>query len=346
MIIFTSNMLFVWIKFIICSTIILLAGSQLTRYADVIAEKTGLTRAWIGLVLLALITSIPELANGISAVTGVGMPDLAVGDIFGACLYNMLILAFLSMIWSALRKGNIYEKASTGHRMTGAFAILLIVIACIGIIFSRFFPETSILGIGPFTIIIALVYLIAQRSIYIYEKKTGELETFEGIGEGRMSLGRAAGYFVFFSVFVVAAGSWLPYIGKDISFVMGWDGTFVGSMFLGLATTLPELVVSISALLLGSVNMAIGNLFGSDLFNVSLLFIIEIFFVEKSLFAYVSLANLFFGLVVIAAIGLGVLALTLKPEKKVLRVLGWDSLGIIALYIFGVYLLYSIGIRF
>ena len=98
-------MFLVWFKFIICAAVIVLAGSRLTKYGDIIAEKTGMCRAWIGLVLLASITSLPELSNGISAVAIAKIPDLAVGDLLGACMVNMFTLAMLDIFqWARGRK--------------------------------------------------------------------------------------------------------------------------------------------------------------------------------------------------------------------------------------------------
>jgi len=331
-------MLFVWLKFIICAAIIFLAGSQLTRYADIIAEKAGFTRAWIGLVLLATITSVPELANGISAVAAVGLPDLAVGDIFGACLYNMVTLAVLSLIWFAKKKESIFPRTSFGHVLSGSFAAVLILIACAGMLLSRIFPGISLFGVGIYSVILFVVYLFAQRWIFVHEKGQGKGEVLDLVRDEEVTLGKAFFFFSVLSMFVVAAGIWLPFIGEEISHVMGWGGTFVGSIFLGLATTLPELVVSISALMLGSADMAVGNLFGSNLFNVSLLFVDDIFFTQGDLFAYVSLSNLFFGLIVIAAITVGVMSLVLKPKRII-----WSSVSLFSLYLIGVYLLFRLA---
>ena len=82
----------VWLKFAACLAIILFAGTKLAHYGDVIAEKTGLGRIWVGLLLLAAITSMPELVTGLSAIGLVGLPDLAVGNLLGSCLFNLAIL--------------------------------------------------------------------------------------------------------------------------------------------------------------------------------------------------------------------------------------------------------------
>ena len=69
---------------------------------------------------------------------------------------------------------------------------------------------------------------------------------------------------------MILAALWLPFVGEDLAQVMGWHKTFVGTVFVALATTTPEMVVTIAALRLGALNMAIANLFGSNLFNLAL----------------------------------------------------------------------------
>lgn len=90
----------VWIQFVICLTIIIAAGARLSKYGDLIAQKTGMGRVWIGVVLLATITSLPELATGISSVTFVGEPDLTMGDLFGSNLINLVIIAVIDLFYA------------------------------------------------------------------------------------------------------------------------------------------------------------------------------------------------------------------------------------------------------
>src|SRR4030067_3205294 len=101
-----------WLGFIICTSLIVYSGTKLSKYGDIIAEKTGLGRAWIGVVLMASVTSLPELVTGISSVTYAGAPDIAAGDILGRCVFNMLILAILDSIYRSMP---ISAKAHHGH---------------------------------------------------------------------------------------------------------------------------------------------------------------------------------------------------------------------------------------
>ncbi|HMD80368.1 MAG TPA: hypothetical protein VKE92_03610, partial [Anaerolineales bacterium] len=81
----------IWIEFIVCAALIFWAGSLLSKYGDVIAEKTGLGRTWIGAILIAGVTSLPELASGVSAVAWLNEPNLAAGAVLGSCLFNLAL---------------------------------------------------------------------------------------------------------------------------------------------------------------------------------------------------------------------------------------------------------------
>jgi len=131
----------VWLKFTLCLIIILFAGTRLARYGDAIAEKTGLGRIWIGLVLLAVITSVPELVTGISSVALVKLPDLAVGDLLGSCIFNLAILALLDILY---RPGPVLSQASPRNMRSAGIAILLTAVAAGGILAWGRFPLLAV----------------------------------------------------------------------------------------------------------------------------------------------------------------------------------------------------------
>ena len=124
--------MFLWAGFFVCTSVILYSGAKLAKYGDIIAEKTGLGRTWIGVVLMASVTSLPELVTGISSVTFAGVPDIAVGDVLGSCVFNMLILACLDLL---SRPMPIYTKAQQGHIIGAGFGILLLSIVAAGLFF-------------------------------------------------------------------------------------------------------------------------------------------------------------------------------------------------------------------
>src|SRR3989339_2042120 len=117
------NMVLIVFEFILCSAVIVYCGSNLSRYGDVIAEKTGLGRAWIGLVLMASVTSLPELITGISSVAYANVPNIALGDIMGSCVFNLSIIALMDILHG---KKPIFSESERGHILSAGFGIILI----------------------------------------------------------------------------------------------------------------------------------------------------------------------------------------------------------------------------
>jgi cation:H+ antiporter len=107
-----------WLKLAACAALIGLAGPVLTHYGDIIARLTGLSRTWIGLTLLATATSLPELFTGISAVTVAAAPNIAVGDVLGSCIFNLMMLVVLDAL---SRDEPVYRRIDQGHILTAGF---------------------------------------------------------------------------------------------------------------------------------------------------------------------------------------------------------------------------------
>lgn len=106
-------------------------GTYLSKYGYVIAGKTGLGRAWIGLVPMAGVTSLSDLINGISSVTAADVPDIAVGDVMGSCMFNVSLIALMDMFSGP---GPIVSKAEKWHIISGGFGIILIGVAAVSIL--------------------------------------------------------------------------------------------------------------------------------------------------------------------------------------------------------------------
>jgi len=328
-----------WIGFIICTAAIVYAGTKLTRYGDIIAEKTGLGATWIGIVLMASVTSLPELVTGISSVTFAGVPDIAAGDILGSCVFNMLILAILDALH---RPMPISTKAHHGHVLSASFGILLLGI----VVLSLFIGDRmlSIGWIGPYSLLIPIVYLIAMRMIYFYEKK--QLADFiqERIEEKKykdITTRTAVLNYAGNAVIVIIAAVFLPAIGEGIAEITGLGQTFVGNIFIAISTSLPEVVVCIAALRMDAVNLAIGNLFGSNIFNICILAIDDIFYTEGAILSFVHSTHIVSAICAVIMTSIAIVGLTYRTERKRLF-LAWDSIGIIFTYMINLMSLYSL----
>jgi len=323
----------VLLKFIICALLIYVAGSRLSKCGDIIAEKSGLGHAWIGLVLLAAVTSLPELFNGISAVVFVKVPDLAVGNVVGACLINMAVIGVLALVQQHKKQENIFLEVGRSNRVILSFGMLLTAFFVVGVIWSKLAFDLTFFGVGIYTILIFVFYLIAQRIVYLSEKnrnRDGDVLQYEAESTQHIYF-----KFSFFAAIVIACGIWLPYIGNELSAVFGLGQSFVGVLFLGIATTLPELVVSSTALRYSSA-MAIGNLLGSNIFNLSLLFIDDIFYQSGSLLKIVAFNQFVVGLFLFASFLILFVGLRRKINNRLI------SIGLVASYVIGIATIYFI----
>ena len=328
-----------WLKFAVCVLLIGLAGPLLTRYADVIARLTGLSHSWIGLVLLATATSLPELFTGLSAVLAAAAPNIAVGDALGSCVFNLAMLVVLD----ELSRGEpMYRRIDQGHLLTAGFGVIMIGSAGAFLLLSQSALNLQFLHISGYTPFIIVLYLIAMRGAFVYERRTRPPPEIIKEESG-VTLRTALIRYSAAAAVVIAAGSWLPFIGRDLAEVMGWNTTFVGTLLIAGATSVPELVVTVSALRLGAVDMAIGNLLGSNLFDILVLAADDIAYTKGPLLSSVSPANAITAFAAVVMSGIFIVALLYKPETRIRGTVSWVSLALLLVYLFSSFAIYLHG---
>lgn len=321
--------MFVWIQFLACTVVIFFCGSRLSHYGDVIAEKTHAGRTWIGVVLMASVTSLPELITGISSVALYRVPDVAVGDVLGSCMFNLLILAVLDV---GRRRDPISSVAQQGQVLTAAFGGVLLGAAGISILSAKSIPAVG--WIGLYSFVFLGLYLVAMRAVYKYEKKRIEAYISEAKEEDhyqKISKSQAYLRFALYAAPVIGAAVFLPYVAEEISAITGLGETFVGSIFIALSTSLPEVVVTGSALKIGSVDLAVGNILGSNLFNVAILGIDDIFYFKGPILSHTSPSNAITACGALTMTALVSMAMTYRSKKKFFLI-SWDSLGLFLAY--------------
>jgi cation:H+ antiporter len=336
-----QDLAIVWLSLLASLAVIGVAGVKLSRFGDIIAEKSGLSRGWIGLILLATVTSLPELVTGLTSVTVANVPDIAVGDIMGSCVFNLLIIVLLDFLY---RKESVYTRARQGNVLSAGYGIALIGFAGFNLLLYRDGSVPSLGHVGLYTPVILLLYLLAMRSLYRYEQeKLGEYVEERVELHPEMSLKHAIQAYVTASAAVVAAGIWLPFIAKDLATAMAWEQSFVGTLIVAAVTSAPEVVVTVAALRMGAVDLAIGNLFGSNLFNIVILAIDDLVYLKGPLLADVSLTHATSAFSAMMMSGLAVVGLVLRPASRVFRTVSWISLLLLVIYLLNMWFLYLHG---
>lgn len=327
----------VWLEFVLVTGLILYSGSRLSRYGDMIAEKTGLSRMWLGLILMAGVTSLPELATGLSSVAWSGLPNIAAGDALGSCVFNLSLLALLDAL---SKKVPITSRASQGSLLTAGIFLVLVSAVGIGLFAGERLPALG--WIGLYTPLLFFGYLGAVRGIVRYEKRHPQVI---GLGEDGavlyplITLKRAVRGYIANAVVVVGAAVFLPGIAKGIAEMTGLGTTFVGTIFVALSTSLPELIVTVASFRLGAIDTAVGNLFGSNIFNMAILALDDLFYLQSPLLAAVEDQHLVSVMSAVAMTGLATAGMIFGSPKKRFA-LSWDSLGVLAVFAVNMVLLY------
>ncbi len=327
----------VWLQFIACTGVIVYAGSRLSKYGDIIAEKTGLGRLWIGALLLAAVTSLPELISGVAAVTIFDLADIAVGGVLGSCMFNILIL---SLVDAMTGRKPIYTGVNEGHVISAGFGVLLLGLIAVNVYVGGVFPTVG--WICVFSFLYFALYVVAMRVVFLYNKRRIAAVVREMAEELRyedVTAARAYALYGVNAVLIVAVAAYLPHIGERIAAMTGFGQTFVGSFFIALSTSLPELVVTVAAIRLGAVDLALGNLFGSNLFNIAVLAIEDFLYTKGPLLASASPNHVVTAGAAIAMTAAAIVGLTYRTIKRPFF-LAWDSMGILALYFVGQVILY------
>jgi len=188
------------------------------------------------------------------------------------------------------------------------------------------------------------MYGIALRSVFRYERQQRAAYVEEAVEQyADVTFRRAIVGYVVAATAVVFTGALLPFVGEHMAEVMGWRETFVGTLFIALATSTPEAVVTIGALRIGALDMAIGNLLGSNLFDVAIIAVDDLFFLPGPILTRVSPLHAVSSVSAVMMTGLTIVGLLYRPKTRLFHRVGWASLFLFSFYLLNTYVLYLYG---
>lgn len=330
-----------WLQLLLCLVIIGYAGYFLSRYGDIISEKTGMSATWVGLILLSTATSLPELVTGISAVTVADAPNIAVGNALGSTVFN---LGFLVILDALYQRETLYSRAAQGHILSASLGALMIAFAGFSLLLDHAGISPALGHVGLYTPFFVLVYFVAIRAVHRYEQRMLDAYT-EASAERypQVTLRKAITGYALAAVAVITAGSWLPFVAKDIAELMGWGQSFVGTLLVAAVTSAPEIVVTISALRIGALDMAVANLLGSNLFNIIYLAVDDLFYTKGPLLTNVDGSHALTAFTAVMMSALVIVGFIFRPQQRAVLKLTWISLGLLLFYILNTWIQFQHG---
>ncbi|MBU0650642.1 hypothetical protein KKC59_01885 [bacterium] len=264
--------------YLISAGVILVSGVKLVKTADQIASYFKLSKVWLGAVLVASITSLPELVTTFSSVW-LNLPDMAVSNILGSNLFNVVIL-FCVLFFFSFNECNKKDKHHT--ILTIFFSIFFVLLAAL---FIKLKLKPSFFSMGVDSISILVVYVL-------FIKKLSEPEVYaEEVDEKKFDIKKAVFFFGLSALFISIGGVVSVLALDKFAELSGLSKAFTGLFFLAIATSLPEVVTAITAARMGSLCMVSGILIGSNLFNICIFCSADLL-TKKNIFSIVHENNI------------------------------------------------------
>ncbi len=333
-----------WLQLAGAAVVILVASQFLARSADIISFRTGLSRAFVGVLLLATATSLPELGTGVAAMVLVDSPDLAAGDAFGSNLFNLLIIGILDILWRGrpiLNSVTIMPVA-----VLGAAGIAMISLAAMAVVVHSSTTAMSSWSVSPMSVVLIGAFLAAMY-LTVRVEQSPESEPIahdEHHKYASSTLSRAVLAYLLAASAVVVSAVWLAHTGDRLADEMGLEASYVGTQFLALSTSLPELAVSVAAIRLKAPEMAITNVLGSNVFNMGfVLFLDDVAYTDGALWAAVSDIHVLTGLIAVLMTAVVVAGLVYRPRGRPGRFWTFESVLLIGLFVAASLLVFNLS---
>ena len=277
---------------------------KLANYVDLIDKKTDLSGAFIGGVILAAVTSLPELFTSISAVLFVKQPDLVMGNILGSNLFNMCIFGGAALIAA---KSLCKSTIGNSHLKTTVITFVMFAIMLLPVVFKK---DYTVVGISVYSIILLVLYACSIKFM------AGDSAESEGEDNSPLTLKQIIIRFIIMAVLLVTASIFITVAADHLSEEFNLGKTVGGALFLGVATSLPELTSSIALIRKGNFNACAGNVMGSGVFNFCIISIADILYRGGSVYISNDKSSSYlniFGLAATAVVGA---ILIMKQRKK------------------------------
>lgn len=274
------------IAFIATAALVVIAGIKLSIYGDALGDRTGLGNGLIGLIFLAGVTSLPELVVSLTSVLNAPTlaqgADMATGNMLGSNVFNLLILAFMALLFP--KKFN-PQQMDNPHTDSTVYGLIMLFLFSLTYLASYHLSGvTPLLGCGWLALSLPIAYgLILCREHKQHQGADADEPEEQLPEESKLAtlpafhfystLGLLCGLIILGGIILSVLGSRMALPSEQGGF--GLEASLIGTIFLAISTSLPELVISFASIRLGFLDMAVGNVLGSNMFNLLIIFVAD-----------------------------------------------------------------------
>lgn len=361
----------------VAAVIVWYAGWKLSEFASVIADRKGLRQAFVGVLLLAGGTTLPEIATTITA-SAIGNAPLAVNNLFGGVVMQITLVAVADAAAGSKPLTSLAYKPVL--LLQGIFLVIILGLSVAGIALGG---TVSLFGVGFWTPLLFVIYFVLVYLSHRFqsqdgrqaernnsdggdadsaeqreneldgnnggmgdERGVGPTDDGEGGGYGRkarhrdLSTRRAAAYLVAAALVILVAGFVVARSADALARQTGLGSSFVGAVFLALVTSLPEMSTTTSAVRLSNYRMAFSDLLGSNLMEITLIFLSDLVYRQGAVLAEVGRFSTVAAVLGIVIASIYLVGLVVRSERTILR-MGIASVVAVLVYVAGLGLLYQ-----
>lgn len=328
----------IWITFLLSAAVVVVSAIKLAEYGDVIAVRTRLGGVFVGTIFLAGATSLPELTASVSSFRA-GVPNLAAGNLFGSNMVNMLLLALVDLITIQVP---LMRRVAISHALTATLTTILMLMAAIAIMGDF---HSSVGWVGTDSLIIIFIYF---GGVWLIQRESNNAAAAPAPvaiepGPDFPTLAKGVIGFAISALTLVLVVPLLVDSSSEIAVITGLGTGFVGTAILSVITSLPELLAAIAAVRIGAFDMAVGNLFGSSVFNMLGVGLADFFYTDGRFLAAIDPNFALVALLGMLLTNMALLGNLARVERKILF-LELDTLAIVVVYAVGMYILFTRGI--
>ncbi len=267
----------IYIQYLILAGLVVFLSIFLSKYVDALDKKTNLSGAFIGGVLLAAVTSLPEFITSLTAIFALNQPNLVQGNVFGSNIFNLTILGGCILLFPKKFKNSYISKS---HMLTSIFTIFIFLICLLGMRYN-YSLNLGFLNVSYASIIIIILYVI-NLSKSNDDSQNNNSDNDDSIN---LTVKQIIFRFIICSILLLLFSVLLTKVTDKLNSQLGLGATVGGAIFLGIATSLPELTSSFNLVRLGNFNASFGNIIGSNIFNFTILAIGDIFYSKGNIFS-------------------------------------------------------------
>ncbi|QEG38451.1 sodium:calcium antiporter [Roseimaritima ulvae] len=339
------------IVFIVAASVVWMAGTKLSNYVDIFADRTGMGEAFAGALILGAATSLPELATTLTASYS-GAAKLAGTNLLGGLVMQIAVLALIDAFVLRGKPLTLFSPRAS-LLMIGVMLIGLIALASAAVASGELF---SWAGIGFWPVLLFAAYVFSLWVIYRYQgearwKPTGEIaqppESARDLKDAHhkhfadVATAGIVGRFAVASLAVLVGGFFVAKTGEALAEQTGMGQNFVGATLVALATSLPEVSTTYSAVKFGAYSMAAANILGTNSLEVALFLPAEVAYREGAIFDALDPTTGFLASLGIVVTSLYLWGILERRDKTVLG-MGVDSFCVLLVYALGLGIYYQL----